>query len=180
MGIPRERWMLLDYPWASYAVSNLGFVKNVRSDRLLKRVEAPTGYLLVGLCTTLNGKRFPKTFRVHRLVAMAFIQNRYCKPYVHHIDSDRQNNVVTNLEWVTAKENDNYSRLCGKKREQNRPIIATHIESGECMAFESLSACGRYLCCNTSYIHRALNGTYNRKSYKGYTFVYAENIMQGD
>lgn len=64
------------------------------------------GYSNVGLQTD-DGKT--KWFRVHRLVASAFIQNPYNKKYVNHIDEDRQNNNVNNLEWVTPKENNLHS-----------------------------------------------------------------------
>lgn len=59
------------------------------------------GYEIVDLYK--NGKR--KTVRVHRLVAEAFIPNNDNKPEVNHIDGNKHNNNVDNLEWVTKKEN---------------------------------------------------------------------------
>lgn len=59
------------------------------------------GYLNVGL--RKEGKQ--KKFRVHRLVAQAFIPNPEGKPYINHIDGNRKNNHVENLEWCTQKEN---------------------------------------------------------------------------
>lgn len=69
-----------------------------------------TGYLTVRLSDTDK----IKTHRVHRLVAEAFIPNPNNKPYVNHKDSNRQNNNVDNLEWVTAKENTDHAVKCGR------------------------------------------------------------------
>ena len=71
--------------------------------RILKPHTDKEGYKGVVLC--INQKR--KTFRLHRLVAAAFIPNPDNKPCVDHIDGDRANNHADNLRWVTAKENCN-------------------------------------------------------------------------
>ena len=63
--------------------------------------ETSKGYLRVGLFR--NGKR--KWYKVHRLVAQAFIENPEHKPQVNHIDGNKKNNSITNLEWVTDEEN---------------------------------------------------------------------------
>ena len=59
------------------------------------------GYLRINVC--INGKN--KRYRIHRLVAQAFIPNPENKPQVNHIDGNKQNNCVGNLEWVTDEEN---------------------------------------------------------------------------
>lgn len=63
------------------------------------------GYALVCLRKS-DGTQ--KKFRVHRLVAEAFISNPDNKPQVNHIDENKLNNNISNLEWCTAKENTNY------------------------------------------------------------------------
>ncbi|MPN37125.1 hypothetical protein SDC9_184641 [bioreactor metagenome] len=69
--------------------------------QLLKPGIDSKGYLKVVLC--INGKN--TTCKVHRLVAEAFILNPLNKPQVNHIDGDKLNNFMTNLEWSTQSEN---------------------------------------------------------------------------
>ena len=86
-----------------YEVSNLGNVRNLKTNIILKQKINKGGYMNVGLWK--NGK---KTFLIHRLVAQAFIPNPDNKPEVNHKDEIKSNNCVYNLEWVTSKENANY------------------------------------------------------------------------
>ena len=85
-----------------YKVSNYGRVKSVKKQLVLKTCGSGNRYKTVALC---NGMR--KTFRVHRLVAAAFIPNPDNKPCIDHIDGDRANNHADNLRWVTYMENNN-------------------------------------------------------------------------
>lgn len=57
-----------------------------------------------------------KTCSIHRLVAETFIDNPENKPEVNHKDSNRANNSVNNLEWVTKSENVQHSYICGNKK----------------------------------------------------------------
>jgi hypothetical protein len=84
-----------------YMVSNLGRVKNTKTSRLL--TPKPTnGYLIVVL--TYHGKIY-KDHAIHRIVAHTFLENLYGKEYVNHINGDKTDNSIINLEWVTQKEN---------------------------------------------------------------------------
>ena len=85
-----------------YKVSNYGRVKSVKKQLVLKTCGSGNRYKTVALC---NGMR--KTFRLHRLVAAAFIPNPDNKPCIDHIDGDRANNHADNLRWVTYLENNN-------------------------------------------------------------------------
>ncbi len=85
-----------------YQITSWGRVYYVDKDRFLKPEENEKGYLRVDLYDD-SGKR--KHHKVHRLVAKAFIKNPDGKPQVNHKDGNKQNNSVTNLEWVTNREN---------------------------------------------------------------------------
>jgi len=95
-----------------YHVSNFGRVKSFKykKPRILKP-RISLDYLRVELC--FDGKH--KLFSVHRLVALAFIPNPENKPEVNHIDGNKLNNHISNLEWVTASENTRHSVDTGLK-----------------------------------------------------------------
>lgn len=84
-----------------YKVTKAGDIYSVRSERFLKLNHKRNGYVYVEL--NLLGKA--RTHRVHRLVAEAFVENSEGKEYVNHLDGDKSNNHYSNLEWVTASEN---------------------------------------------------------------------------
>ena len=84
-----------------YEISSLGRVRNKETKHILK-TQGKHGYRRINL-TDGSGKS--KNCSVHRMVAMAFIDNPENKPQVNHIDGDHANNCVDNLEWVTAEEN---------------------------------------------------------------------------
>lgn len=123
-----EIWKAVKGYEGLYEVSNLG---NVRSlDRPFKNkqgiaiskgriltpfYEEKKGYYQVRLAK--NGKN--KTYRIHRLVALAFLENPLDYTDVNHKDEDKTNNNVDNLEWCTRKYNNNY----GTKPERIRKAM---------------------------------------------------------
>lgn len=93
-----------------FEVSSIGRVRSVRrrfAGGVLRASES-VGYLYVG-----TGGKNGKRYRVHRLVALTFIENPDNKPIVNHIDGDKHNNDVTNLEWVTSSENTRHAKQTG-------------------------------------------------------------------
>lgn len=88
-----------------YQISNKGRLKSFKDKkdgRILSNKNSKGGYLSAVLCYKNRPTRSDK---IHRLVAEAFIPNPGNKPEVNHIDGDKQNNHVENLEWVSRKEN---------------------------------------------------------------------------
>lgn len=88
-----------------YSVSNDGIVINNITGQILSQRKATNGYMRVNLRHGNVRYEKPKTRAVHRLVAEAFLPLITGKDYVNHIDGDKHNNNVSNLEWCTPKEN---------------------------------------------------------------------------
>jgi hypothetical protein len=111
----QEIWKDIPEYKGYYQVSNLGRVKGLKytfwatrqfrtlPERILKPNKNKSGYYYV----VLHKNRKGKTWKVHRLVALAFIPNPDNKPCVDHIDTNTTNNNVENLRWCTHKENIN-------------------------------------------------------------------------
>lgn len=98
-----------------YAITKDGKVFSIRAERFMSLKENPNGYIGVNL--SKEGKKF--RFLVHRLVAMAFIPNPEKKKTVNHIDGDKANNVLSNLEWATHSEQILHAIDTGLRPNQN-------------------------------------------------------------
>jgi len=96
----REVWMPIGS--TRYSVSSTGNVRNTETGRILKTTLS-RGYPRVGLC--LNRGDLPKFYRVHRLVAEAFLVNIANKPHIDHINNNRSDNRANNLRYATPSEN---------------------------------------------------------------------------
>jgi len=85
-----------------YSVSNFGRVRRDSKNKLLKTSLSFHGYPQVSL---YDDNKKSKTTKVHRIVALAFLENPNNKPDVNHIDGIKTNSHLTNLEFATRKEN---------------------------------------------------------------------------
>ena len=104
----QEEWKRLIYNDIDYGdrylISNYGKVKNVKTGYIRKpSLDRENGYYYV--CLSLGSRALKCYVKIHRSVAQTFITNPNNLPQVNHIDGNKKNNMVTNLEWVTAQEN---------------------------------------------------------------------------
>ena len=109
-----EEWKIAPSPFSLYAVSTDGHLKRISTGHILAENVSKTGYVYAKV-DTRNGR---KSKRIHRIVALTYIPNPHKKAEVNHKDGNRQNNSVSNLEWVTRTENmrDATKRKRDKKR----------------------------------------------------------------
>lgn len=127
------------------------------------------GYICVAICE--NGRT--KTRLVHRLVAEAFIPNPHNKNQVNHIDGNKENNCVSNLEWVTDNENKSHSSIfSGGTQRPKRSVVVTNISTGEISVFEGLREAERCLHLDHGSVMRMIKGQVNK--HRGYTIAYAK------
>jgi hypothetical protein len=117
----KEEWKQIN-DFTNYEVSTLGKVRNSNTGRVLK-LTCKGGYLFTGLSKNSDSK----TLTVHRLVALAFIDNPENKPQVNHKDKNRANNIVSNLEWSTALEN-NIHRSINANQTTNQQVKVWRID----------------------------------------------------
>lgn len=121
----QEVWKpVVDYE-KLYKVSNLGKIKNAKTDRIRATFEKKNGYV----STTLwkDGKR-TKVY-IHRAVARAFIDNPYSFEEVNHKDLNKKNNCASNLEWCSHKEN--MMHAAKNKKDWKRGKLIKCLETGK-------------------------------------------------
>jgi hypothetical protein len=138
----------------------------------MKQQDHRDGYLKIDI--SINGERFG--YFVHRLVAQAFVPNPDKRPQVNHIDGNKANNHVSNLEWVNNSENQAHAIKLGLKRVKVGKE-ATRFE-GTIHAWDN---CGKLVASMNGNIEMASNGfdfrlvsaclKGKRKTHRGCTFT---------
>lgn len=168
----REEWRdIKDYE-GLYQVSNFGNVRNLnyygKTHRieLLKLQKTRDGYIRVGI----SKNSYQKFFRVHRLVAQAFIPNPLNLPQVNHKDENRSNNCVDNLEWCDAPYNSSYGTRGERiSKNKSKPVYQYTLDGELVKIWSSTQECGRngYTQINVSKCCRGI-----LKKHNGYRWSY--------
>lgn len=139
-----------------YAAAEDGRIFSYKSNKFLKPFDNGNGYLCVILCK--DGKR--KHYKIHRLIAETYLSNPDNLPQVNHIDEDKTNNALSNLEFCTAAYNINYS--------QAKKVICS--ETGE--IFNSIKDAAKVVDISPNCISSACKG--KQKTAAGYHWRYYE------
>lgn len=142
-----------------YAATEDGRIWSYKRKKFLKPIDNGFGYYRVDLCKDGKAKRF----LVHRLIAETFLPNPENKPCINHKDENKSNNALSNLEWATYKENNNY----GTHNEKIRKKVIC-IETQE--VFNSITEAAKAINKSTGNICDCLKGKH--KTCAGYHWAY--------
>lgn len=163
-----EIWKDIKGYEGKYQVSNLGNVKSItRKDsrgntvngRIMKQETTKLGYKRVQL---LNGSRKDKAHKlVHRLVAEAFIQNINNYSCINHINEDKTDNRVENLEWCDHQYNNTYGNRIEKMTKKHfKPVEQYDLNMNLICVYASLAEAGEKTNTFPSAISCCCNGKY--------------------
>ncbi len=157
-----ERWVKIE-EFPNYAVSDYGRVMNCMTGRILAQSYKSTGYLRVGL--RINN--VCKMVRVHRLVAKAFIYTNSYSLDINHIDGNKLNNWVENLEWCTPTENAAHAVRLGLI---TPPILCKPVRCVETDEFfPSVTEAAKYFNLHQSTVSQNILG-HIKRTRQGYSF----------
>jgi hypothetical protein len=170
--------------FSNYEVSTFGNIRNIITNKMLK-IGVKDGYANIALTHNKN----KQTFKVHRLVALAFIENPENKSDVNHKDKNKLNNHISNLEWLSRKEN-NIHRCKDIYIKTNKPIYRLDKDTNEILEkFNSIEEAGIWAT-NNNYTSNSHNGRNNigkclyRKSNIAYGFKWeleeVPEILEGE
>lgn len=173
-----EIWKDIESFEGLYKISNFGKIKSlerkvkngnntfrIQKEHLIKLTPNLERHGYVYCMLYKDNKSYSR--QVHRLVAKTFIPNPNNLPQVNHIDGNKENNSINNLEWCTDIENKKHAWKTGLTNAEHRKQKIKCIETGE--VFESVVKCSEIMNLDRRSIFRQLKG--ERKHVKGYSFI---------
>ena len=163
-----EKWKSIKGYEELYEVSNCGNICTKTKNKLFKLNKNSRGYIVV----TFTKNKIEKSYSVHRLVAEAFIPNPENKPQVNHINGDKTDNRVENLEWCTQSENQIHCFKNNLQKRNNKKVIQYDINNNLIRVWDSLKEAAEQLNINHSKISLVCRG--KRKTTGGYIWRYAD------
>lgn len=190
-----EIWKEIEGYEGLYEVSNKGRVKSLAKDieysngaihhypEIIRELQVmKNGYVYVGL---RSRDKVTKTIRVHRIVATAFIPNPNNLPTVNHIDFNKENNSVENLEWADLRRQNQHSAtkpnrrwqshrkgMSGRLNFKSKPVVQIDTNGNIVNRFESGCLAAKSISGNQSKISKCCLG--ERRTHRGFAWRYEE------
>lgn len=165
----KELWKEIVLLNKKYLVSNFGNIINNENNRKVNISLTKNGYCQM----TVTIKHKNTNFYVHRLVAQAFIPNPNNLPQINHIDGNKTNNCVSNLEWCSCKDNIIHSYKIGlaNGERKSKPII--QLKNGIVInEYRSVEIASKTLGIHKGLIYGVLNAPHKHKTTHGFVFLY--------
>ena len=168
-----EEWRPIAGYEGLYEISNLGRVKTyyTKGQKLKNDKEhVLTPHIMGGYYkVVLHKDKKRKMVNIHRLIAMAFLENPKNDSEVNHKDENKLNNQVSNLEWCSHRYNILYSRNIDKAYNKEKKPVRVYDKNGNFIGeYESGREAARKLNCNQGHISHCITGV--AKSHNGYIF----------
>lgn len=160
--------VLKDFP--NYAIDEYGIVWSIKRNKPICRFKDNLGYYQVELSKC--GKKYKR--RVHNLMAECYLTKPFDKACINHIDGDKSNNALDNLEYTSNSINTQHAYDNNLYRNKYRLKVKTiNKETGEILVFNSIRSLSETLNINRKTVSSILNGTKNSNNYK-YYFEYVD------
>lgn len=161
-----------------YEINEVGKIRRIDRNYFLKPMLGKNGYFMVCLWKqNTPGYRY-----IHRILAEAFLPNPKSLPTVNHIDGNKGNNDLSNLEWASYSRNNKHAYETGLKNPSRntgpkKPVIQLDINGIKISEFVSAIEAAKKTGISTTTVYRILHG--KRKSSRGFIFKYKEEIVHG-
>lgn len=173
----QEEWKDIPGMKGFYQASNLGRIKSLKRatahERILKQhINKKNGYCYVSI--SIRGVR--KTKRVHILIAQTWLLPKEGRTQVNHIDGNKENNRIDNLEWCNQFENMHHAYDMGLEKPKGYYVIdidSLQVYRSATDAAKSVSSKAKGL-----YVQRVCEGT--RSHYRNRRFMYLQDFVDGD
>ena len=143
-------------------INKNGEVFSLITNKVLKTNFLPSGYEIIVLM--LKNPRRTKTLYIHRLLAETFLENPTNKLYVNHIDGNKKNNTLENLEWATPAENNIHAYRTGLRIPKTEGILNLNISKRK-FDTETAKAIKKHIHLPTKQICELLNLPYKESRY---------------
>lgn len=149
--------------YENYILFEDGRVLNTKNNNVVATQPNSRGYLTVNLWKHNKMKKF----MVHRLLAQLFIPNPNEYPCVNHIDQDKQNNTLSNLEWCTYKYNSNHSlkKMRDARDSVGRTTPVRQLVNNEWVYYNSINEAHRFTGISVNTIRTSLKNVYKNPKY---------------